>query len=583
MEHFTPAAPAVRETLERLLASETFRRAERARALLRYLVERELAGDASRLKGFAIAVDVFGKDAGFDASADTIVRVQAGRLRGLLDQYFSGEGIREPIRFVIPRGSYVPVYSLNQAAVSNEMDAADPLQPIIDTDETATFAVQGINSKLSASMAHRSRTFWAFGGLALLVPVLGALIIGQQGFSRPDPVPFAGVETTVATSSIATSSQNELPTVYIDVSATGAKADRIAASLRTGLSGFETINFIGRASTGDHAVAQSKTSFVFHVLPEPNKGGVTLELQNLATGRVLLSRDMDAADAGSSQIEDQIAGILTAAVTATGTIYNYIEQNGLQEGLTQCLILNEKYYLDQIADKHKLAYRCFESLIHQDSKSPLVYAETASLNLEAATKGFPYPASADAEQAMAFARQAIQIGSTSASVHRSFGYLNTRLGNPEAAIRWMRKAYEFNRYDLGMAAAYGYALVFAGNYAEGTPILERAIEAASAHPTWWDYGLFAGKFMLGDRMGAKHASDALITTIPRSHYLVARIVGAAEAGDQAQVKDLGVTLNREFPTFMANPRKVFQERNYPADLTDRLVRALQEAGISDAS
>src|SRR5690606_8248597 len=47
----TPAAPAVRDTLERILASDTFARSERARRLLRYLVEQELDGNTDRLKG----------------------------------------------------------------------------------------------------------------------------------------------------------------------------------------------------------------------------------------------------------------------------------------------------------------------------------------------------------------------------------------------------------------------------------------------------------------------------------------------------------------------------------------------------
>ena len=113
MQHATPAAPAVRETLERLLASETFGRSERARKLLRYLVEREQAGEADRLKGFSIAMDVFGKDGDFDSSTDAVVRVQAGRLRELLQHYFANEGIAEPVRIAIPRGGYVPSYELN--------------------------------------------------------------------------------------------------------------------------------------------------------------------------------------------------------------------------------------------------------------------------------------------------------------------------------------------------------------------------------------------------------------------------------------------------------------------------------------
>jgi hypothetical protein len=113
LQHNTPAAPAVRETLERILASETFGRSERARNLLRYLVEQEQDGHADRLKGFAIAVDVFGKDADFDPSTDAVVRVQAGRLRELLAHYYATEGAAEPIRIGIPRGSYVPAYEVD--------------------------------------------------------------------------------------------------------------------------------------------------------------------------------------------------------------------------------------------------------------------------------------------------------------------------------------------------------------------------------------------------------------------------------------------------------------------------------------
>src|SRR5262245_60416885 len=110
LRHDPPAAPAVRDMLGRILSSETFKRSERARSLLAYLVDREQAGDADKLKGYAIAVDVFGKDAAFDASTDALVRVQAGRLRELLSHYYESEGEADPIRIIVPRGTYVPAY-----------------------------------------------------------------------------------------------------------------------------------------------------------------------------------------------------------------------------------------------------------------------------------------------------------------------------------------------------------------------------------------------------------------------------------------------------------------------------------------
>ena len=77
----------VEKQLEAILASEEFASAPKMRALLRYLVDATLGGEVERLKGYAIGVDVFERGAEFDPGTDPIVRVQAGRLRKLLDNY----------------------------------------------------------------------------------------------------------------------------------------------------------------------------------------------------------------------------------------------------------------------------------------------------------------------------------------------------------------------------------------------------------------------------------------------------------------------------------------------------------------
>ncbi|MER8513046.1 hypothetical protein NKH47_08860 [Mesorhizobium sp. M1060] len=589
MQHATPAAPAVRETLERLLASETFGRSERARKLLRYLVEREQAGEADRLKGFSIAMDVFGKDGDFDSSTDAVVRVQAGRLRELLQHYFANEGIAEPVRIAIPRGGYVPSYELNaiRLPVGQEPLAAavaalpgSPDQAALDAVPAAATA-SGVTEP-GPSLARHLQFFWV--AMTLVILMLGVLILRQgSGALLASSDPTAVVETAGVTSSIASPSMEALPLVYIAVKATGPEAGRVAASLRAGLAGFDTIDFIGRDADSKRDPSTDPTSFVFDVLPGPMAGDVTLELQSVATGRVLLSRSLTAADSAPGTVEDRIAAILSSTIPASGPIYSYIEQNGIQTGLTSCLILNDRYYLDQSTRTHEAAYRCLDNLAGQGAKSSLVYSELASLTLEAATDHYAYPPGATVEQAMSFAHRAIQMGPTSPYAHRAYGYLNSRLGNTEESIRWMRKAYELNPYDLGMAAAYGYGLIFAGKYAEGTPILTHAVETFSGHPTWWDFGLFAGQFMLGDMNKAAIASESLRTTAMKSHYLAARLIGAKAAGREQLAAKLLDELTTKFPKFAADPRAAFAERKYPADLTDRLVEALRAAGLGNAS
>ncbi|WFP65317.1 tetratricopeptide repeat protein [Mesorhizobium sp. WSM4904] len=595
MEPATPAAPAVRETLERLLASETFGRSERARRLLRYLVEREQAGEGDRLKGTSIAMDVFGKDGDFDASTDAVVRVQAGRLRELLDHYFANEGVAEPVRIAIPRGGYVPSYELNAIRLPAEAKPADSGQaappsaehfenraaagasPADAVPSTATPAVP----ESASSLTRQLRFFWA--AMVLVIAMLGVLVVRQGNAFLPGDDSAAPVETAGATGSVAPQTFDSLPLIYLAIKADGPEAARVASSLRAGLAGFDTIDFIGRDAGATRDSSADPVSFVFDVIPGPATGDVMIELQSVATGRVLLSRNLTPAESAPGVVESNIASLLTSTVPASGAIYSYIDQSDIQTSQIGCLVLDDRYYLDQSAKTHEAAYRCLEKLVGEGTKSSLVYSELASLHLEAVTSHYAYPPDATLEKAMSFAHRAVQMGPMSPHAHRAYGYLSSRLGNTDEAIRWMRKAYELNPYDLGMAAAYGYGLIFAGKYQEGTPILGHAVETFSGHPTWWDYGLFLGALMQGDTKRAAIASESLRTTASKSHYLAARLIGAKISGRDKLASQLANELTAEFPKFAADPRATFVDRKYPADLTDRLVQSLHSAGIGNPS
>ena len=82
-----PSAEDVRRQLGRLLASDGFANADRMSRFLRYVVERTLAGESDRLKEYAIGVDVFDRNEAYDPRIDSIVRVEAARLRSKVDEY----------------------------------------------------------------------------------------------------------------------------------------------------------------------------------------------------------------------------------------------------------------------------------------------------------------------------------------------------------------------------------------------------------------------------------------------------------------------------------------------------------------
>ena len=103
---------AISEQVDRILASSQFARSSRLSRFLSYVVEQSIAGNRAQLKGYTIGIDVFDKDADFDPQIDTIVRVQAGKLRQRLDLYYADAGRVDPVRILIPKGSYAPVFQL---------------------------------------------------------------------------------------------------------------------------------------------------------------------------------------------------------------------------------------------------------------------------------------------------------------------------------------------------------------------------------------------------------------------------------------------------------------------------------------
>lgn len=96
----------VRAELDRILAAKGFSSAGRMSQLLRYTVEKTLAGETDQLKEYSVGVEVFGRGGNYDPRLDSIVRVEAGRLRSRLDEYYNGEGAHSAIRINLPRGGY---------------------------------------------------------------------------------------------------------------------------------------------------------------------------------------------------------------------------------------------------------------------------------------------------------------------------------------------------------------------------------------------------------------------------------------------------------------------------------------------
>lgn len=122
--------PEVEASLRRLLASSGFAKSPRQQSLLTYLVGQSLSGHGERLKGYAIGIDVFGRGPEFDPAVDAIVRVEVGRLRNKLREYYDGPGTADEFVFDLPKGAYA-VQVLGNSAWKT-LRGRTPLTPVAD-------------------------------------------------------------------------------------------------------------------------------------------------------------------------------------------------------------------------------------------------------------------------------------------------------------------------------------------------------------------------------------------------------------------------------------------------------------------
>jgi TolB-like protein len=151
-----PSADEIRCQLDRVLASGVFANADRMSGFLRYVVDRALAGEGDQVKEYVVGVAVFGRPEAYDPRLDSIVRVEARRLRAKLDEFYAGDGRHDSIVIQIPRGSYAPTFERRAVA--------------------AAATAQLASTRNASPQAERHH--WRPGFVALIVAGLLALPVG---------------------------------------------------------------------------------------------------------------------------------------------------------------------------------------------------------------------------------------------------------------------------------------------------------------------------------------------------------------------------------------------------------------------
>lgn len=127
---------AVLLELDNVLASDSFAQSPRRRRFLEFIVSETLASRGGHLKGYRIGLEVFEKPPSFDPVLDPVVRVEAGRLRDRLREYYSEQGLGDPVVITLPKGSYTPEFEFRPAPTTASIARASGTAA--DTGSVAT-------------------------------------------------------------------------------------------------------------------------------------------------------------------------------------------------------------------------------------------------------------------------------------------------------------------------------------------------------------------------------------------------------------------------------------------------------------
>lgn len=169
----------VRDALTKIANSATFENAGRLQAFLSYVVEESLAGRAHLIAGKTIAADVYGREP--DDGSNSIVRVDAGRLRRKLAAYYGTEGASDPVRIHVDSGGYAPRFEL----LTPDIGLANA-----ENDTTGTSEAQLATAQTDPSSNRRR----ALPGVVAIAGVfaIGLAIWLYGSTNGPDDLPTVG-------------------------------------------------------------------------------------------------------------------------------------------------------------------------------------------------------------------------------------------------------------------------------------------------------------------------------------------------------------------------------------------------------
>jgi TolB-like protein len=528
----TPSLPTeseVRSQLARILSSSEFDVPKRARKFLAYIVEEAIGGRGDRIKGFSIAVEVFGRDSSFDAQTDPVVRIEAGRIRRALERYYLVAGQNDPITITVPKGGYVPAFNRNGPALILEPSGG---QPLAARDE-----------KSAVKAPRWKQVMLAASGLVVLVLIT---LYAMWGTEQPANMP--------------TSSTSVVPDVprltvlpFDDLSGTGRSkiiARGLTDKVIEHVSKFKEIVVIaGRspdpaAETPVSGAVETGYALSGGVRLDGDKLRLTSRLVNQDDGSVLWAESYSE-DLEVRNLVDLETNVARAVATALAHPYGVIFRSDASKAANvppddweayQCTLAYYGYRADLNPQSHASVQSCLKRAVERFPGYATAWALLSLTYIDELR--FRYrikaPSPAPVDLAMEAARRAVELDPQNVRGLQAEMLAFFFRGDVETALSIGARAVEINPSDPELSAEYGLRLALAGEWKHGCDLVAESVRRNPGPLGYYEASLALCSYMQEDYAAAGQwirASD--VQANPLYHLIAAAIWGQLQKTDEA--------------------------------------------------
>ncbi|HEX5047723.1 MAG TPA: hypothetical protein VFX89_11435 [Gammaproteobacteria bacterium] len=569
-----PAPEDVRAELDRVLNSRSFEAAGRSSEFLRFVVEQHLAGAADRLKGYTIAIEVFRRPPEFDAQSDPLVRVEAGRLRRRLLEYYAAEGHANPLRIELPRGGYAPQFRY-----------ATPLE------STGTF------TPTPPPQGRRLRRRLRAVAAVLIIALLAVLVVTQyrnRGGAADGAASAEALALPKGPKILVLPFENLSGDPQI-----GYVADGVTEEIMLRLSEFHlfviasqtswSYRDAGRAPAAIGAELGARYVLTGTVRSRSDRVRISARLVHAASGAQLWTAAYDESPSVATlvDIQEKIAREVVETVAVPyGPIYEQELARATRKPAEHldtydCVLKYYAYRRTIEPALHGETLQCFQSAVVREPGFADAWAGLALLYLDEYAYGYtPQSAPANAlDRAREAARKALDIDGENYLANLALARVRFFRGDLDGFARSADRVLDLNANNADVLTTLGTLFEISGSPSRARPLIDNAI-ALSPHPPSQYY---VAKSIADLRAGRPDDALEAALKIDAPNWFIAPLLVAISAGlagrtDVAQ--RAAVRLLELYPAFPQRFGAEIAKWHVDPALGEPMLRGLRAAGMS---